>query len=264
VLEQAGIFRTPCRESVSVLIVEDEDITRRALDNWLTARRFRVQTAVDCASALRSAVSHQPDVILLDVSLFGGDDGLRLPRSLKDIGLNVPFVVFTGTSGPSAAFEAYKLAAFAVIEKPALPDHIAEDLRRAAVSDGLAAAHATPIQAPDVSEHVRKAVTFIERHFATKHLSASKIASEVNLSRDNLGRKFRGELGCSMLTYLHRTRHTHAKRLLTGSEMSVKEIADCCGYRDAGELARTFLRLVGASPTEFRAAHQRAPTASAR
>lgn len=234
---------------VSVLVVEDEEITRRALCHWLAARKFRVSTAVDCASAVRAVVADRPDVILLDLKLGGGDDGLRLPKSLAEIGVETPFVVFTGSSGPREGFAASHLGAFAVIEKPALPDEIAAVLREAAASRG-SANRAEALHA----DHVRRAAAFIDRNYSSKQLSVSHIASEIGVSQDHLGRLFRQDLGCSMLTYIHRTRHQHAKRLLAGSEMSIKEIAEACGYREAGELTRTFSRLVGCSPSEYRLA----------
>lgn len=237
-------------DTISVLVVEDEEITRRALQHWLTARKFRVSTAANGASAIRLVIADRPDVILLDVSLAGGEDGLQLPKRLAEMSAATPFVVFTGGSGPRAGFEAHSLGACAILEKPALPDDIAAALRAAAAAGGAA----TPTALPE-TEHVGRAVAFIERHYATKLLSVSRIASEVGVSPDYLSRRFRQQLGCSMLTYLHRTRHRQAKRFLAGSAMSIKEIADACGYREAGELTRTFARLVGRSPTEYRLEH---------
>ena len=245
--EAVGFSAVLPPDTVSVLVVEDDDLTRRALHHWLTARQFRVATAIDCASAIRAAISDRPHVILLDVGLCGGDDGLQLPKVLSGIGLDTPFVVFTGSSGPRVGFAARQLGAFAVIEKPALPDDIAVVLRDAATSR-----HASRQAVLSHADHVRRAVALIERHHAVKQLSVSRIASAIGISADHLGRHFRQQVGCSVLTYLHTTRLTHAKRLLAGSTMSVKEIAEVCGYRDAAEFTRTFARLARCSPTEYR------------
>jgi YesN/AraC family two-component response regulator len=240
---------TSLSDPISVLVVEDEEITRRALYHWLTVRKFQVSTAVNGASAIRLVVADRPQVILLDVRLAGGEDGLQLPQRLTEIGAATPFVVFTGSSGPQTGFAAHSLGAFAVIEKPALPDDIAAVLRAAAFSRPAVIRAAVPH-----AEHVRRAVAFIDRHYAIKRLSVSRIAVEIGVSADYLSRQFRQQQGCSILTYLHRTRHRHAKRFLAGSAMSIKEIADVCGYREAAELTRTFARLVGCSPTEYRVA----------
>lgn len=42
----------------------------------------------------------------LDVTLIGDDDGLRLPKLLADIGITVPFVVFTASAELQTGFEA--------------------------------------------------------------------------------------------------------------------------------------------------------------
>ena len=52
-----------------MLVVEDDDETRAALVRELTARGYRVEEAVDGASALQRWDARRPDVILLDLGL---------------------------------------------------------------------------------------------------------------------------------------------------------------------------------------------------
>jgi len=65
-----------------VLIVEDDDATRRSVSANLVAHGFRVVEAGDVRSAMRSLESVRPDLILLDLGL-PDDDGLVVIRRVR-------------------------------------------------------------------------------------------------------------------------------------------------------------------------------------
>lgn len=65
-----------------VLVVDDDEITRRVLDSILDLEEFEVLVASDGEAALELARSEAPDVVLLDV-MMPGMDGLEVCRQLK-------------------------------------------------------------------------------------------------------------------------------------------------------------------------------------
>ena len=65
-----------------VLLVEDDDATRRSVAANLAAHDYRVAEAGDVASALRRWEADRPDVILLDLGL-PDVDGLELIRRVR-------------------------------------------------------------------------------------------------------------------------------------------------------------------------------------
>jgi two-component system KDP operon response regulator KdpE len=65
-----------------VLIVEDDEATRRSVSANLAAHGFQVAEAADVRSATRSLESVRPDLILLDLGL-PDDDGLVIIRRVR-------------------------------------------------------------------------------------------------------------------------------------------------------------------------------------
>jgi DNA-binding response OmpR family regulator len=57
----------------SVLIVETESAIRHLLDDFFTSEGFHTLLASNGVSAVALASAAQPDVILLDIALAGGD-----------------------------------------------------------------------------------------------------------------------------------------------------------------------------------------------
>jgi len=65
-----------------ILLVEDEELNRDMLGRRLTRKGFEVAIAVDGAQALELVRTHEPDVILMDMSL-PVMDGWEATRRLK-------------------------------------------------------------------------------------------------------------------------------------------------------------------------------------
>lgn len=81
----------------------------------------------------------------------------------------------------------------------------------------------------------------------------NSLLRELGISRRFLERHFRQELGCSPHEYLTRQRIEKAKRLLQRrTNLSIHEIATACGQADPRNFRRSFLRLTGMLPSEYR------------
>lgn len=73
-----------------ILLVEDDQDLALGLTIRLQSEGFRVTTAPDSITALAAARTQEPDVILLDLGLPGGD-GMTFLARLRGL-TNVPFV----------------------------------------------------------------------------------------------------------------------------------------------------------------------------
>ena len=67
-----------------------------------------------------------------------------------------------------------------------------------------------------------------------------------------LGKKFRKEVGCTFAEYRTGRKMERAKELLTGTEMSLSEIADALSICSQSYFGKLFQRHTGKTPQEYR------------
>ena len=83
-------------------------------------------------------------------------------------------------------------------------------------------------------------------------LSVSDIADELGYSEAYFCKLFKQYFGQSFISFLTDYRIREAKRLLTGTNISVKDAGQAVGYADANYFAKVFKRVTGQSPTDCR------------
>ena len=99
-----------------VLLVEDEDATRTALQRHLAARGYRVDEAHDVGSALTRWAARRPDVILLDLGL-PDRDGTDLIRRIRREA-ETPILVLSARDAERTKVQALELGADDYVTKP--------------------------------------------------------------------------------------------------------------------------------------------------
>ena len=83
-------------------------------------------------------------------------------------------------------------------------------------------------------------------------LSVSDIADELGYSEAYFCKLFKQYFGQSFISFLTDYRIREAKRLLTGTNISVKDAGQAVGYADANYFAKVFKRVTSQSPTDCR------------
>ncbi|MDB5473995.1 MAG: sigma-54-dependent Fis family transcriptional regulator [Devosia sp.] len=114
-----------------VLIVDDEEIVRTALEQWLRLSGFAPCVANDADQALAMLDKSRPDVVLTDVRM-PGLSGLDLLRSVRERSLSTEVILITGHGDVPMAVDAMRAGAFDFLQKPYVPDALVNTLRRAA------------------------------------------------------------------------------------------------------------------------------------
>lgn len=120
----------------SVLIVDDEEMIRTALEQWLRLSGFVTHVAVDASAALARLDEVRPHVILSDVRM-PGLSGLDLLRKVRERMLPSEVILITGHGDVPMAVEAMRQGAFDFLQKPYVPDELVASIRRAVEQVGL-------------------------------------------------------------------------------------------------------------------------------
>ena len=101
----------------TILIVEDEDVIRNTLSEFLTGEGYRVQSASRVLDAVHLAREQDFDVALCDVQLPDGD-GIALLRRLHQLNPLTCILIFTAYATVENSVEAFKAGAFDYLVKP--------------------------------------------------------------------------------------------------------------------------------------------------
>lgn len=113
----------------SVLIVEDEEIIRNTLREFLTGEGIEVGTAAKVSDALKLARERDFDVAICDVQLPDGD-GIALLRRLHQMNPHTCILIITAYATVENAVEAFKAGAFDYIVKPVIFEDLLNKLDR--------------------------------------------------------------------------------------------------------------------------------------
>jgi two-component system KDP operon response regulator KdpE len=99
-----------------VLVIDDEEQIRRALRSILKARSYEVEVAETGEAGLAAAAVHQPDLVVLDLTL-PGKSGLEVCRELRTW-LTAPILVLSVRDGDDDKIAALDLGADDYLTKP--------------------------------------------------------------------------------------------------------------------------------------------------
>ena len=111
----------------TILVVDDEPQIVQLVRDYLEHGGFKVLTAADGPSALRTAATQRPDLVILDLGL-PGVDGLDVTRSLRRNG-EVPIIMLTARTEESDKLVGLELGADDYVTKPFSPKELVARVR---------------------------------------------------------------------------------------------------------------------------------------
>jgi two-component system response regulator YesN len=104
-----------------------------------------------------------------------------------------------------------------------------------------------------LSDHLTRAVGFIETCYA-EDLTLQRVADAIFVSAFYLSHLFRNEMDTTFSDYVCHQRINKAKDFLKSNKfMRIQEIAEKTGFNDPNYFAKSFKKLVGVTPKEYRA-----------
>jgi len=119
------------KQSISLLIVDDEDSVRDSLYNWFIEDGYEVDCAANAKEALMKIEAGIFNIILADIKM-PGMDGLEMHRRIKTIDSEAIVIIMTAFASVETAVQALKDGAFDYVTKPFDPDDLSHLIRNAA------------------------------------------------------------------------------------------------------------------------------------
>jgi len=102
---------------------------------------------------------------------------------------------------------------------------------------------------------VNRALRFIAEH-GHERIQVGTVARKISTNRRTLERRFHASLGRSVAEEITRLRMERVKRRLVETDEPLKAVASAAGFPSAQQLYKTFLRVEGVSPKQYRQQRQ--------
>ncbi len=126
--------RTATLRRGHILIVDDEELYRRALERVLAHAGYEISGAADATDAMAQVAAARFDLVLCDIRM-PGISGLELVRQIHDLQPDLPCIIVTGYGGTEQSIEALRAGAYWYLEKPF--DQVHLDLVRRLVEQAI-------------------------------------------------------------------------------------------------------------------------------
>lgn len=243
-----------------LLIIDDQPCSVGLLLAYLGDKSVDILVALDGRDGEKKAITGQPDLILLDVTM-PVMNGFKVCERLKADSrtANIPVIFLSAADNTEDKLQGFALGAVDYITKPFSEQevlarvfvHLGNRQRQqrleAMVADELGVA-------PDEDREkqlLNRAVGILKSRMTTPP-NLVELAHELGTNERKLTEIFRQQVGMTVFDFLLDLRLEKARLLLDEGNMQVQLIADCIGYRNAGDFTRAFRRRYGITPTEYR------------
>jgi DNA-binding NarL/FixJ family response regulator len=180
--------------SIRLLVADDSEIVRAGLKSFFLGTDIKiVAEASGGAAAVKLALKHRPDVVLLDVRMSDGD-GLAALGRIKLDRPEIPIVMFSGFDNPTYVARAVALGAAGYVLKSASKEKLLGVIRKAALRENswsreelrrVTGALATPRLVADVEVPLTQRESEVLRQLA-QGLTNKEIAHVLKISYETV------------------------------------------------------------------------------
>jgi AraC-like DNA-binding protein len=106
----------------------------------------------------------------------------------------------------------------------------------------------------DGQRQLQPVLAYVEAHL-DEALDNTRLASLVHASESHFIRLFRRVVGCTPARYVQERRVQRAAELLTGTSLTIDEVAERCGFANRYHFSRVFAQRMVEPPGRFRSRH---------
>lgn len=107
-------------------------------------------------------------------------------------------------------------------------------------------------EAQTVNTHRRDIMAYVDEHFLDPNFSIAAVAEHYHMQISNMSAYFKKCYQITFQQYVSKKKVEKAQELLTCFEITLEDISQQLGYANASSFSRTFKRIVGITPGEYR------------
>lgn len=252
---------------LSVVLVDDEQIILNGLQRVIDWKNYGcevVGTAADGMSGLGLVRNLKPDILLTDIRM-PNMDGIAMIAALKSEFPRMQVSILTAYRDFEYARKAIGLGVARYLLKPSKMDELEEAIIH--MSDTLRAD--MPLETerePQIDEEegrsdpsafiVDKALQYMKEN-CVRRIRLSDVSDSVYVSQWHLSKLLNRYTGRSFFDILSDLRIAKSKEMISDPSLRIHEIAVMVGFSDVAHFSKTFKRLTGKSPVDYRASRCR-------
>jgi AraC-like DNA-binding protein len=109
---------------------------------------------------------------------------------------------------------------------------------------------------------VNEAIDFINTNYLDPKLTAAQISQHISMNSNSFSSLFKKSMGLTISDYIGQLRISKSIELFANPNLSITEISHLCGYETFSSYYRTFVRIFGISPSEYKKSHKKSKTAN--
>lgn len=232
-------------------LVDDELLVLEDMINSIAWEEHDIMVVGSCTipeKAIEDIARHRPDVVFTDIKM-PGTDGFELISKLQEMELDCEFVVVSAFESFVYARRLIQLGGFDYLIKPVEEKQYTELFNRLLINFEKNRPHRN---LPNTeSSDLNQVLLYLNRNISKKY-TLSEISSKFNFSVNQICNLFSKHLNTTYSSYTTKIRMENAKRLLTSTDKSIKEISMDCGYDDYFYFCRVFRGYYSCTPTQLR------------
>lgn len=242
-------------ESPHILLIDDAPEEIRATLVLLKAQPWRISLASDAHQGYHRALALRPDLIVLDVHM-PHMNGFSLCRLLREVPTtrHTPILFLSSANSSIERLEGLTVGGVDYIPKSCAPEEVLARIKihlqltwRAPPSP-----HNPADPEPGGDEIVLRAAMRLIEDRLDDMPSLVELAQKVGTHEKRLSRIFREHLGLTVFAYIRDARLRRGQDLLAESAMSVQDVAELVGFRNACNFTTAFRQRIGMTPSQFR------------
>lgn len=236
-------------KKLRVVLVDDEIMIRegfKKLFDWEAHQCEVIGEASDGIEAINTIKTLEPDIVIMDINI-PIMNGLKVIQTCRALYPDMAFIIVSGYDDFSYCREALRMKITDYILKPVNYDEFGACIDRLKI----ALYENKESKITEDTSTISHIIQYLQDHLE-EDISLNILADVFHLSAQYISQLFKKEIGVNFLAYLTSIRMEKAKKLLISTSLSIGEIAMQCGYGDYRVFTKTFKKMIGNTPSQFR------------